>query len=169
MLTWFQTGQTTLKGRKIMKMNIETIPAYDLAYIRRTGPYGAENIQTMDTLKTWAATHHLLDQNSIILGIAQDNPLVTNPEDCRYDTCLVLQSPQPHLFAGEINHGSTFEGQYAVFEVAHTAEAVQLAWTELFPTLAINNLQIDTTKPILERYATKLIEQHLCEICVPIL
>lgn len=152
-----------------MKMTIELIPAYDIAYMRRTGSYGAENVETMEKLKFWAMQKHLLDHESVILGIAQDNPVTTNPADCRYDTCLVLQKPETLLFTEEVHHGKTQEGQYAVFEVVHTAEAVQQAWTELFGILASKGLQLDPSKPILERYAAKLVEQHLCEICVPIL
>ena len=33
-----------------MKMQIEMIPEAELVYIRRVGPYGMENIQTMEKL-----------------------------------------------------------------------------------------------------------------------
>lgn len=152
-----------------MKMTIEKLPAYEMAYIRRTGPYGLGNIETMEKLKTWAIQNHLLDEDSIILGIAEDNPLTTRPEDCRYDCGLILHDPDPSFFTEEVHKGLTLEGQYAVFEVAHTAEAIQQAWSDLFTVLAKEGLHLDMSKPILERYAEKLLQQHLCEICVPIL
>lgn len=37
-----------------MNINIEIIPSYKIAYIRRTGPYGSENVQIMEQLKNWA-------------------------------------------------------------------------------------------------------------------
>lgn len=34
-----------------MNVNIEMIPSYKVAYIRRTSPYGPENVQIMEQLK----------------------------------------------------------------------------------------------------------------------
>lgn len=34
-----------------MNTNIEMIPSYKVAYIRRTGPYGSENVQIIEQLK----------------------------------------------------------------------------------------------------------------------
>ena len=73
-----------------MDINIEMIPSYKIAYIRRTGPYGSENVQIMEQLKNWAREKNLFNENSIILGITQDNPKFTEAKDCRYDTCLVV-------------------------------------------------------------------------------
>ncbi len=72
-----------------MDINIEMIPSYKIAYIRRTGPYGSENVQIMEQLKI-GLEKNLFNENSIILGIAQDNPKFTESKDCRYDTCLVV-------------------------------------------------------------------------------
>ena len=58
-------------------------------------------------------------------------------------------------------------GQYLIFEVRHTAEDIQKAYTEIFPTLQNNGYQIDN-KPILERYTGDMINNHYCEICVPV-
>lgn len=73
-----------------MNINIEMIPSYKIAYIQRTGPYGSENVQIMEQLKSWAREKNLFNESSIILGIAQDNPQFTETKDCRYDTCLVV-------------------------------------------------------------------------------
>ena len=76
----------------IMDIMIEKMPAYRIASIRQTGPYGINNMQTMEDLKKWAKSNHLFNDESIILGIAQDNPETTKPENCRYDTCIVLSN-----------------------------------------------------------------------------
>lgn len=73
-----------------MNIEIETITFYRIAYIRQIGPYGQNNVQTMEKLKIWANSNSLLDEQSIILGIAQDNPELVDPETCRYDACLVI-------------------------------------------------------------------------------
>ncbi len=168
-----------------MNLTIEKIPEIKMVYMRRVGPYGAENIQTMESLKAWADENHLLDEDTVILGIAQDNPQVTLPEDCRYDTCLVIDPVSQALVSEAIetgiypettttqdptiHMGTTPHGKYAVFLIPHTPEGVQAAWQKIFPCLAGESLELDPNRPIVERYAAKKINQHLCEICVPIL
>ncbi|KOA18505.1 hypothetical protein CLHOM_34070 [Clostridium homopropionicum DSM 5847] len=49
-----------------MDINIEMIPSYKIAYIRRTGPYGLENVQIVEQLKSWARGKNLFNESSII-------------------------------------------------------------------------------------------------------
>lgn len=150
-----------------MKMNKEIIPSCSIAYIRQIGAYGERNIQTMEQLKHWARTNSMLDNDAVILGIAQDDPQTTPPENCRYDACILLADE--HFPASDnVQHGKIVGGKYAVFTVEHTAEAVERVWTEIFPALAKAGYILDTTRPIMERYAVEMVEQHLCNICVPI-
>lgn len=151
-----------------MNISIEMIPSYKIAYIRRTGPYGSDNMQIMEQLKNWARRKNLLNESSIILGIAQDNPQFTEPKDCRYDTCLVV-SDEFKVDDKYINFGKVIGGKYCVFKISHTIEAMQKAWIEIFSELLKRNYEIDNRRPILERYATQMVNRHCCEICVPIL
>jgi DNA gyrase inhibitor GyrI len=150
-----------------MDIKIEWIPSCRIAYFRQIGPYGAGNVQTMEKLKEWARKNHLLDEKAVILGIAQDNPETTKAEECRYDTCLVI--PQDFCIENEyINQGELLEGKYAIFTVSHTAEAIQKAWGEIFVELQNQGFQWDIKKPVIERYAAKMVKEHKCEICVPV-
>lgn len=38
----------------------------------------------------------------------------------------------------------------------------------IFPELFKEGHQLDETRPILERYQSRLLKEHYCEICVPI-
>ena len=155
------------RGYHTMNMNIETIQSCSIAYIRQIGAYGEENIQTMEQLKHWAKANNLMNSKAVIFGIAHDNPQTTSPENCRYDACILLADD--HFPAGNnVQHGEIAGGKYSVFTVKHTAEAVERAWVEIFPVLSESGYLPDTTRPILERYAAEKVEQHLCEICVPI-
>jgi DNA gyrase inhibitor len=151
-----------------MDINIEMIPAYKIAYIRQIGPYGPQNVEVMEQLKNWAKENNLINEESIILGIAQDNPEFTEPNACRYDTCLVV-SEEFKTDDNNINWGKIIGGRYCVFKINHTALAMQQAWMEIFSQLSKANYEFDAGRPILERYAFKMINKHLCEICVPIL
>jgi len=148
-------------------MKAETIPPYTVAYIRHTGPYGAGNVQTMEHLKNWAKLNDLLHDKSIIFGIAHDNPEITKPESCRYDTCTVV-SDNYCVHSGDVLQGNIAGGRYAVFMIRHTAGAVQEAWLEIFPELLKQDCRFDETRPVLERYIVEMVNRHYCEICVPI-
>lgn len=68
-----------------------------------------------------------------------------------------------------VNRGEIPAGDYAVFTIPHTAEAVQNFWASIMLRLQGESLQWDSTKPILERYKYKLVEDGKCEFCVLIL
>ncbi len=150
-----------------MKVELEEIPPLRTAYIRRTGGYGIENTQTMEQLRIWAKANNLMDEQAVIFGIAQDNPQTVRPEQCRYDACIAV-SEDCCVHDDIIRQGMIAGGKYAVFQMEHTAQAVQQAWGEIFPELQKHQYQIDTTRPILERYRAILVKQHQCEICVPV-
>ncbi|SHO51544.1 AraC family transcriptional regulator [Anaerocolumna xylanovorans] len=150
-----------------MDIKIENIPYCRIAYIRQIGPYGQNNVQIMEELKTWAQSKGLLDEKSVILGIAHDNPELVEPKNCRYDTCLVISNDYC-IDDDSINEGCIHSGKYAVVKISHTAEAVQKAWFAIFPELFNQNYQLDKSRPTLERYKAELVKEHYCEICVPI-
>lgn len=150
-----------------MKMEIENITSCHIAYVRSTGAYGANNIKAMTQIKDWAKANGLMDKNTVILGIAHDNPQTTPPEKCRYDTCVILPN-KSFMTKDRIQYSEIEGGKYAVFTIEHTATAMQQAWGVIFPALSLKGHVLAHARPILERYSTEKIAQHLCEICVPI-
>jgi len=150
-----------------MNFNIEEMPKSRIAYIRQVGPYGAGNYALMEKLKDWAKSNDLFTDSAIILGISQDDPVTTTPENCRYDACVVI-SDDFEITDSSVSEAELPGGRYAVFTIPHTAEAVQNAWSEVFSQLADAGCQLDVSRPILERYIPAMVKKHLCEICVPI-
>ncbi|MFT5873177.1 MAG: DNA gyrase inhibitor GyrI [Clostridium sp.] len=65
-----------IKKGKIMNIEIEKISFYRIAYIRQIGSYGQNNVKTIENLKKWAMSNGLINNQSIILGIARDNPKI---------------------------------------------------------------------------------------------
>ena len=150
-----------------MDTRTETMQPCTIAYMRRTGAYGIECKAVMEQLKSWAKQTNNLNDDSIILGIALDNPEVTAPESCRYDACLVV-SNNFHTDADNVHTRKLNGGKYCVFTVAHTTEAIQQAWSTMFIEISTLEYTLDFSRPIIERYAMKMISKHLCELCVPI-
>lgn len=150
-----------------MDTRTETMQPCTIAYIRRTGAYGIECKAVMEQLKSWAKQTNNLNDDSIILGIALDNPEVTEPESCRYDACLVV-SNDFHTDADNVHTRKLNGGKYCVFTVAHTTEAIQQTWSTMFTEISTLGYSLDFSRSIIERYAMKMISKHLCELCVPI-
>jgi DNA gyrase inhibitor GyrI len=145
---------------------IEIMPSYRIAYIRKVGPYGAANVQAMEELKGWAKENGLLNEKSIVFGIARDNPETTEPQSCRYDTCIVL-SDDYAVSSDTVRQGNIDGGKYAVFQIDHTAEAVQQAWAGIFPELSKRRCQFDDARPIIKRYKAGLVRMHIAKYAFP--
>ena len=140
-------------------MKIETFQGITIAYMRRIGAYGPENRQLMEKLKAFLAQHDLL--KSTILGIPLDDPTITPAEKLRYDVGLIV----PANATIPLPTRSIDDGTYAVFEVQHTQQGVSSFWQHIGQF----TLSIDNTKPIIERYSSQKIAEHLCEFCIPII
>ncbi|MCI9655386.1 MAG: DNA gyrase inhibitory protein [Lawsonibacter sp.] len=140
-------------------MKIETFQGITIAYMRRIGAYGPENRQLMEKLKAFLAQHDLL--KSTILGIPLDDPTITPAEKLRYDIGLIV----PANATIPLPTRNIDDGTYAVFEVQHTQQGVSSFWQNIGQL----TLSIDNTKPIIERYSSQKIVEHLCEFCIPII
>lgn len=147
-----------------MKFKVGSLPNYRIAYMRRIGPYGNANIEIMENLKKWAKEKNLLE-SAILFAIPQDNPETTLPDNCRFDACIVISSNyqiNESVFEGEISGG-----KHLIYEVKHTAEDIQEAYSNIFSSLQSNEYQLDN-KPIMEKYNGDMINNPYCEIWVPI-
>ncbi|MEK3758635.1 GyrI-like domain-containing protein [Paenibacillus sp. FSL P4-0338] len=151
----------------MMNLQLESIPATRIAYVRRTGPYGPGNVQAMEQLKEWAREQGLLQGSAVLFGIPQDNPETTPPAECRYDACISLPENSPA--EALVPYGELPGGAYAVVTIQHTAEAVLQAWAEILPALSRSGYKLDPGRPVIERYTEVMVSRHLCELCFPVL
>lgn len=147
-----------------MKFNVEMFPNYRIAYMRRVGQYGPDNIEVMENLKKWAEERNLL-KSAILFAIPQDNPQTTLPEECRFDACIVISND--YEVDNSILLGELSGGKYLVYEVKHTEEDIQKAYVDIFSSLQSSGYQMDN-KPIIEKYIGDMISNPFCEICVPV-
>lgn len=155
-----------MKLKDIAVYRLEIMSSQEMIYMRRCGAYGPENYELMDRFRKALAEKNLLDDNSVILGIARDDMRVTPPEKCGYDVCLVGITD---LSDEGICRGVTDEGRYLVLEIPHTKEAVGLAWQEGITFVIEKGYEPDFARLVIERYANKMICRGLCEIMFPVL
>lgn len=70
---------------------MEEMEAVEIAYLRRTGPYGPENRQLMERLKAFLKERDRMGSGTVLLGIALDDPSRTPPDRCRYDVGIIIR------------------------------------------------------------------------------
>ena len=149
-----------------MEIKIENISKCNIVYITRIGAYGSENIPIMEKLKRWAKNNKLINDKPVIIAIIHNNPQETAPENCRYDACIVVD--KKFIEDESVKNGEIAEGKYAIFTVEHTVQEMSKVWQNMFSMLLKKGFIPDCTRPIMERYSQEKVDNHLCEICVPI-
>lgn len=133
--------------------------------MRRTGAYGEQNYKLMQDMKEWIRSNNLWHESGTIYAIAQDNAATTPIEQCRYDVCFVTEQV---FDDSSIQHGTLPPGAYLVVQIPHTADEVGRFWGSIGNVAAKTGKQIDESRPILERYQFSLVENGLCEFCIPV-
>ena len=129
------------------------------------GPYGPDNYKVMERIKDWAKQKDLYG-TSTIFAISQYNPTITPPENCRFDACIVIADDvQVDLL---VQLGEISGGEYLVFRVQHSVEAIQYAYPKIMRIFQENGY-IKDNKPIIEKYTGDLDSDASCEICVPMI
>ena len=143
-------------------LKIEEFKDVTNAYMRRTGDYGFKNKILMENFKEHLRKENLLNSNSIILGIALDNPADTDRDKLRYDVGLIV-SEESNI---ALDIRKIPDGMYAVFELPHTEQDVADFWSNI--EQLVGDLTVDEAKPIIERYSAAKVAKHLCEFCIPL-
>ncbi|MFD2114355.1 GyrI-like domain-containing protein [Paenibacillus yanchengensis] len=145
-------------------MKTEYFSNITIAFMRSFGEYGYRNKVLMNHFKAYLADRHLLNDNAVLLGIALDNPSITAKHLLRYDVGLIVEGKHP--ITGNLEHRQIDNGKYAIIEVNHTEQGVLDFWSNIDNLL--KNLPVDNNRPIMEFYQAKLVQQHLCEFCIPL-
>lgn len=147
-----------------MKKYIENIENTFVGYLRNIGEYGENNIVLMEELKNIIKGNGLWDESTIIYGIALDNPNEVDPLNCRYDVCVVLKDKNMKQLKYRYIEG----GLYLILRIEHTSQAVQNLYMRLHELVSESRYEYDNTRVIMERYIVNVVEQHECDICIPI-
>lgn len=147
----------------------EFIPDTEVVYMRRIGQYGAENYTLMAKMKSWAAERGILTEETVIYGIALDNPQNVAPEKCRYDICLHTPNIKNIETDNQVARRVIMSGKYVVFKIEHTAKAVTDFWASFPADMAKSEYKMDFSRPIMERYSIVMVKNGYCEMCVPTL
>jgi AraC family transcriptional regulator len=153
-----------------MKVSIVDREPVHVAYLRYTGPYGAEVGEFwMKTVAPWMGTNNLMGRERF--GIALDDPIVTKPGQCRYDACVA--SSDGEVLSGNPHRKIIPGGKYASMVYEGTGADIGASWDALLRDwLPKSGLQLDARPffehyPVDGRYNAKT-GAFTCNICVPV-
>ena len=109
-----------------VQVRVEQVRPITVAFVRHVGPYEAvlekgSPLSTLwDELFRWGNANGLIDEDSLLIGIPQDDPTVTEPENQRFDVCVQInefRNPSCHIGCQTIPAGTFGVGRhYGSFE-----------------------------------------------------
>ena len=153
-----------------MNVRVQELPSQRVAYMRYVGPYGARGIPELwNRFVTWAQARGLDLEKSPRLGVAHDDPAITQAEKCRYDACIVVPADfQPDRW---VNVTDIPGGRFAIAEFTGTAHDIEGAWDRVFKTWLPNSGFQPDDRPCLEVYRGRSVDDKTvfrCELCLPV-
>ncbi len=162
-------NQSNSERRTTMNAEVKEMPEYDVAYVRKMGPYGKETCEeAFAELTRWAGPRGYL-ASGVMLLVYWDNPDVTPPEKCRVDACVSV--PKGTAPGGQIALQTIKGGPYGVCHFEIQSDSFQEAWDDAF-TWLVNSGYECAEKPCYERYH-KDAKDHpegkwIFDICIPL-
>ena len=148
------------------QVRIERLTERRVAYHRQMGPYGLNTGRQWENVTTWMGTWQL--HGATRYGMGLDDPVITPPEQCRYDICVEL----PADFA--VNPRTPVKvipaGLYAVLRYEGPPTGSSQAWLWLMEKwLPASGYQMEKMFHF-ERYTAGTpnpdVDRQNCDLCV---
>ncbi|WP_254054489.1 GyrI-like domain-containing protein [Roseovarius sp. EL26] len=102
-------------------VRIEHLPAYQVVFLRRKGPYncyGSRRSGIRDGFRaviTQAQAQGVLTADSIAIGVGRNSPRLTRPEHCLYDICISVTEHVADVQNLDVQ--TIDEGRFAILSV----------------------------------------------------
>jgi AraC family transcriptional regulator len=108
-------------GSTSRQVRLEPLRPIIVAFVRHVGPYdklldkGSSMSVLWEELFTWGNTNGLINADSLLIGIPQDDPSVTPPKKQRFDVCVQIpefRNPSGHIGCQTISAGMFGVGRH---------------------------------------------------------
>jgi AraC family transcriptional regulator len=108
-------------GSTSKQVRLEHVRQIIVAFVRHVGPYdklldkGSPIAVLWEELFAWGNTNGLINADSLLIGIPQDDPSVTPPEKQRFDVCVQIpefRNPTGHIGCQTIAAGTFGVGRH---------------------------------------------------------
>lgn len=155
--------------KNTINAEIREMPEYNVAYIRKIGPYVKEICQPAFRELIQLAGLRNYEGSKKILAIYWDNPDVTPPEKCRFDACIIV--PDSTVSEGKLYIQNISGGPYAVCHFELKPDYIQQAWEDAYAWLCDSGYMCND-KPCYELYHNNAAEhpegKWIFDICIPL-
>jgi AraC family transcriptional regulator len=103
------------------KVRLEHVRPLIVAFVRHVGPYnkvldkGSPMSLLWEELFEWGNANHLINADSLLIGIPQDDPSITPPGKQRFDVCVQIpafRNPSGHIGCQTIAAGTFGVGRH---------------------------------------------------------
>lgn len=135
--------------RTDVNATIQDLPDFDVAFVRKFGPYGKEtSTAAFSELMAWAGANGFLSGQTMF-GVYWDNPEVTPPAKCRTDACITV--PAGTARERTMSYQRIPGGPHAIchFEIGPAGFAK--AWEDAFAWFVAKGYEC-AERPCFERY-----------------
>ena len=162
-------NQSNSERRTTMKAEVTEMPEYNVAYVRKLGPYNKATCeQAFNELAQWAGPRGHMATGAV-LQVYWDNPEVTAPEKCRVDACVSV--PQGTAVEGQIALQTIKGGAYGVCHFETKSDSFQQSWEDAFQWLVDSGYEC-SDKPCYELYHNNVADdpegKWKFDICIPL-
>lgn len=108
-------------GSTSKQVRLEHVRPIIVAFVRHVGPYdrllekGSPISLLWEELFAWGNANKLINADSLLIGIPQDDPSVTSPEKQRFDICVQIpefRNPSGHIGCQTISAGTFGAGRH---------------------------------------------------------
>lgn len=154
-----------------LEVEVKKIPSYRLAYIRNWGPYNFEDIDSSFTqLLKWAIPRGLLNDRSLVIGVALINPDFSPPQKLIYDACITV--PESTAADRWVNIQYLQGGDCAVYRCKYESHRQEEEWMRfVLHWLAKSEYQPDDRLGFAvyhERIKTASRKYIVADLCLPV-
>lgn len=155
--------------RQTMNAEVREMQEYNVAYVRKMGPYNKETCEAaFGELMQWAGPKGYVG-SGVMLGLYWDSPEVTPAEKCRIDACVEV--PKGTATEGQIGIQTVRGGPYGVCHFEIKGDSFQKPWEDAFKWLIDSGYECDE-KPCYELYHNDAAEhpegKWIFDICIPL-
>jgi AraC family transcriptional regulator len=104
-----------------LQVRLEPMRPIIVAFVRHVGPYdklldkGSPMSLLWEELFEWGNANQLINADSLLIGIPQDDPSITPPEKQRFDVCVQIpefRNPSGHIGCQTISAGTFGVGRH---------------------------------------------------------
>lgn len=154
-----------------MQVQVRTLPATRVAYMRHIGPYGL-SVNTFWRKQFYPFLVASGLETAPCYGIGHDDPAVTPAKQCRFDACVVV--PEGFVPSGGANLMTVTGGRYAMADYTGGPEGIAEAWKALMRDwLPASGMRLDE-RHCFEYYPNTAEDRQLppgtfrCQLCLPV-